>query len=147
MLPDYSVHDAWTRLSSAADYYEVVVLNGDAPDNTLPSPENPFIEAAACRFNLEDGMLHISGDGDVPFWTLAIYDQNGLNTFSVSDRVSNNLLLDVVVLTPLQMQRLEGEPPAELQESLFLETSVVEGFVLVRAFIPDETWQPGVRAF
>jgi len=147
MLPGYSVHDAWTRISNVAGYYEPINLHEGGPAASLPTPENPFIEASACRFNLEDGMLHIRSEGNVPFWTLAIYDERGLNTFSVSDRVSNGPFLDVAVLTPLQMQRLQGEIPAELNQSLFLETSVIEGFVLVRSFVPDETWQPTVRAF
>jgi len=144
MLPGYSVRDAWTQVSTVADYYEPVRLEGS---NTLPAPEDPFLDAVACRFNLEDGMLSVRSQGDVPFWTMAIYDERGLNTFSISDRVSNGSFLDAVVLTPIQMQRLKADETAETDQALFLETNVIEGFVLVRAFVPDETWQPRVSAF
>jgi uncharacterized membrane protein len=147
LLPSYSVHDAWSRLSSVAGHYETVNMGGRNAAQSLPVPENPFIEASACRYNLEDGPLHIRSQGNVPFWSLAIYDERGLNTFSVSDRVSNGPILDVAILTPLQMQRLQGAIPEALGQALFLETTKVEGFVLVRAFVPDETWQPTVRAF
>lgn len=147
MLPSYSVHDAWSRLSSVADHYEIVNMGEGSTGRSLPVPENPFIEASACRYNLEDGPLHIRSEGNVPFWSLAIYDERGLNTFSVSDRVSNGPILDVAILTPLQMQRLQGAIPEDLSQALFLETPEVEGFVLVRAFVPDETWQPTVRTF
>jgi len=148
LLPNYSVRDAWTQVSSVADYYETVRLRGDnSTTRALPHPADPFIDAAACRFNLEDGMLSVRGQGDIPFWTLAIYDERGLNTFSISDRVSSGPLLDAVVLTPIQMQRLKADEANEGDQSLYLETSVIEGFVLVRAFLPDETWQPKVSAF
>lgn len=147
MLPGYSIHDAWTRISNVAGHYETVNLRDNNSENLLPTLENPFINASACRFNLEDGILRIRSEGNVPFWTLAIYDQRGLNTFSVSDRISDGAFLDIAVLTPLQMQRLEGETPAEFSQSLFLETDIIEGFVLVRAFVPDETWQPTIQSF
>lgn len=145
MLPGYSVRDAWTQISSVANYYEPVRLR--THQATLPVPEDPFFDAVACRFNLEDGMLSVRGQGKIPFWTMAIYDDRGLNTFSVSDRVSKNSLLEAVVLTPIQMQRLKADEAAEADQSLFLETDVIDGFVLVRAFIPDETWQPTVSGF
>jgi len=148
LLPGYSLRDAWTQVSSVADYYETVQLRADSSAvKDLPKPADPFIDAAVCRFNLEDGMLSVRSQGDIPFWTLAIYDERGLTTFSISDRVSSSPTLEAVVLTPIQMQRLKADEANEDDQSLYLETNVIEGFVLVRAFVPDETWQPKVSAF
>src|SRR5690606_6438481 len=129
------------------DHYETVHMVEGSTGRSLPVPENPFVEASACRSNLEDGPLHIRSEGNLPLWSLAIYVARGLNTISDSDRVSNAPILYVAVLTPLQMQRLQGAIPEDLSQALFLETPEVEGFVLVRAFVPDETWQPTVRTF
>lgn len=147
LLPGYSVRDAWTQISEVADYYEPIRLRTNSAASDLPQPNDPFIDAVACRYNLEDGMLSLRAQGQIPFWTLAIYDERGLNTFSISDRVSSRPHLDAVILTPIQMQRLKAEESNETDQSLYLETSVVEGFVLVRAFVPDETWRPRVSAF
>ena len=146
LLPEYSTKDGWSRMSAIADYYETVSLQNN-PSGPLPASDDPFIEAASCRFNLEDGPLHIRSDGTAPFWTLALFDERGLNTFSLTDRTSTTPSLDVVVMTSGQMQQLEIEIPTELSQALLLETSVIEGFVLVRSFVPDETWQPSVRSF
>lgn len=145
MLPDHTVRDAWSRISNAADYYQTIQLDA-RPDSPLRI-NNPYFAGAACRFSLEDGLLHVRSEGKIPFWTLAIFDNRSQNTFSLNDRVAEDHSLDTILLTPIQMQRLKNDPSADLGQSLFVETDVVEGFVLVRAFIPDETWEPQVRAF
>lgn len=146
LLPEYSTKDGWSRISAIADYYETVPLQNN-PSAPRHASDDPFIEAASCRFNLEDGPLHIRSDGTAPFWTVALFDERGLNTFSLTDRASTTPSLDIVVMTASQMQHFEVEIPTELSQALLLETSVIEGFALVRSFIPDETWQPSVRSF
>lgn len=146
LLPEYSTKDGWSRLSSVADIYEIVRLP-DTLSATLPTSENPFIEAAACRFQLEDGPLHVRSLGTAPFWSLALFDKSGINTYSINHRASTDSVLDVVVTTSAQMQKVDGEILPDLSEALLLETTLLEGFVLVRSFVPDPTWQSAVDSF
>ncbi|WP_309084095.1 DUF1254 domain-containing protein [Chelativorans sp.] len=147
MLPAHSERDIWSRLSAAAPPYAMVRLGPNRLGGEIPAPVNPFLTAAACRFDLADGPVHVEAEGAVPFWSMSIYDSNGLNVFSISDRTAADGALDVVALDPGQMQRIRGELPAEFAQSVFIETGVEEGIVLVRAFVPDETWQGVVGRF
>lgn len=147
MLPAYSVRDVWTRLSTTAQAYETVVLSPTVAEGRVPTSRNPFLRAAACRFDLSEGLLHIRATGRVPFWSMAIYDDHGLNVFSISDRAAAGEDLDVVVASPTQMLALRREVPAAFAQSVFVESQVEQGVALVRLFVPDETWSGVADAF
>ncbi|WEX07742.1 DUF1254 domain-containing protein [Chelativorans sp. AA-79] len=146
MLPAYSERDIWSRLSAVAAPYAVVQLDSDALGEPAAT-QNPFLVATACRFDLGDGPVHVRSSGAVPFWSLSIYDDNGLNVFSVSDRAGSGSALDFVALNSAQMQQVRSGVPDELGRSVFVETSAEKGIVLVRVFLPDDTWRGVVDAF
>jgi len=147
MLPSYSERDIWSRLSAVAGPYAVVRLDSNALGGRSPAPANPFLVPAACRFDLADGPVRVQSPDTIPFWSLAIYDNNGLNVFSITDRTATDRVLDIVTLSTEQMQQVRSGVPDELGRSVFIETGLEEGIVLVRVFAPDETWRGVVDAF
>jgi uncharacterized membrane protein len=146
ILPAYSERDIWSRLSAVAPPYAAMRLDETFPGG-IPAPVNPLMTAVACRFDLADGPVHVQAPGAVPFWSMAVYDSNGLNVFSISDRASNDRAVDFVTLSTAQMNRVRNEIPAAFERSIFVETDIEEGIVLVRVFVPDETWKGVVDAF
>lgn len=147
LLPGYSVRDVWSQVSAVAAPFETVQLGRNASARDLPKPLNPFIQAAACRFDLSSDGARVSADGPVPFWSMSLYDSNGYNNFSISDGAANRQALDFLLLTPSGMQRVREQAPAGLEEAITIETELEEGVVLVRVFVPDETWDGLARAF
>lgn len=146
MLPSYSERDAWSILSRQANYYTVTRL--DPPDAAaLIDTLDPLFDAAACRFDLQDGTLHVTGEGEVPYWSISVYDRAGQNVFSLNDRSSTDGGLDFVIATPEQMIDLRNALPAEYDHAVFVEADVDEGVVVVRAFAPDESWEPTVSRY
>lgn len=143
LVPSYSQRDAWSALSERANYYTMTRL--DPPDaEPLIGSIDPLFNAVACRFDLEDGVVRVSGRGDMPYWSISIYDRQGQNVFSLNDRSSSNGALDFVVATSAQMIELRNALPAEFDRSVFVEADINEGIVVVRAFSPDESWQPTI---
>jgi len=147
MLPSYSERDIWSRVSAVAAPYAAIRLDRDSLKGNPPQPANPLLVASACRFELSDGPVHVTAPGAVPMWSMAIYDSDGLNVFGLSDRTATDRTLDLVVLTPTQMQQVRAEVPAGFERSVFVETGTEEGIVLVRVLSPDETWQRVIDAF
>jgi uncharacterized membrane protein len=146
MLPSYSERDAWSLLSRQANYNAVTRL--DPPDTApLIATLDPLFDAAACRFDLRDGTLHMTGRGDVPYWSISVYDRAGRNIFSLNDRSSTDGALDFVIATPAQMIDLRNALPADYDRAVFVEADVDEGIVVVRAFAPDESWEPTVTRY
>ena len=145
LLPGFSERDAWSRLAMAADLYRVVRI--DASAGALIRSVDPLFFAAACRFDLSEGIVHVRAPGKAPFWSVSVYDRAGQNIYSFNDRTNESGALDFVVLTRPQTIELRKALPADLEGSIFVETAVDEAIVVVRAFVPDESWEPTVAEF
>lgn len=147
LVPDFSERDAWSRLAMASDFYKITRLDTEVDGGPIVRAGDPLFRAVACRFDLEDGPVQVNAPGLVPFWSMSVYNRSGQNIYSFNDRAAQSGLLDVVVLTPEQMIDLRKDVPAELQRSVFVETQIGEGIVVVRGFAPDESWTKAIGEF
>ena len=143
LVPAHSQRDAWTTLSQQSNYYFHTRLDPPGASPLIASID-PLFSAIACRFNLEENVVRVHGDAEVPSWSISVYDRAGQNIFSFNDRSSSDGRLDFVVATPVQMIELRNAMPEEFDHSVFVEADIGEGIVVVRAFTPDESWAPTV---
>lgn len=147
MVPELSERDAWSRLSMASDLYRMTPLEPETGGQPVVKSVDPLFLAVACRFDLGEGMVQVKAPGKVPFWSASIYDRNGHNIYSFNDHSATNATLDAVALTPAQMLEVRRQLPDDLDGSVFVETPIGEGIVVLRAFVPDESWRPEVSQF
>ncbi|WP_274424889.1 DUF1254 domain-containing protein [Chelativorans sp. YIM 93263] len=147
MLPVHSVQDAWSRISPVAAPFETVQLSESPSADNLPAPDNPFLEAAACRFDLSDGAVRVQAEGQMPFWSLSIFNRMGNNVFSINDDASHERALDFVLTATDDGQQAREIANDLLEESIVVEGVPEEGIALVRVFVPDETWSNLARDF
>ena len=147
LLPQFSERDAWSRLAMVSGFYRVVRIDAAASETAMVQSIDPLFHAAACRFDLSEGMVHIQAPGQVPFWSASVYDRGGQNLFSFNDRTAENARLDFVVLMPAQMIEMRKTLPEEFEASLFVEATVEQGIVVVRSFVPDKSWRETISSF
>ena len=147
LLPYYTERDAWALLSRASDYYVTTPIGGSGATTPLVRSVDPLFSAVACRFDLGDGVLHVSGQGNVPFWSMSVYDRNGQNIYSFNDRTAPDGRVNFVVLTPVQTIEVRKTLPERFVDSVFVEAGLSEGIVVVRAFVPDPTWKAAIDGF
>lgn len=147
LLPDFSQRDAWSRLAMVSDVYRFVDLDRLGGSEPVVRADDPLFRAAACRFDLADGLVQISTPGNVPYWSVSIYDRSGQNVYSFNDRIAEGRVLDFVVLTPAQMLEVRKEFPEEVGNSIFVEIPIGEGILVVRGFVPDSSWDPAMSSF
>ncbi len=147
LVPDFSERDAWLRLAMASDLYKVTRLDTEAGSAPGVKSVDPLFHAVACRFDLQDGPVQVTAPGGVPFWSVSVYDRNGHNLYSFNDRTTTNGTLNAIVLTPAQMIEVRKELPEGLEGSVFVESDIGEGIVVIRAFVPDDSWKPAVARF
>ena len=57
-------------------------------------------DSAYCAFDLRDGAVRVSGELDVPFWSLSVHTLSGLVVGSVNHRAASGGQLALVVMTP-----------------------------------------------
>lgn len=147
LMPEMSPRDAWSRLAEDGGLYAMTPYHSDSSLAGQSGVADPYFQAAACRFDLTDGIIHLAQDRAVPFWSASVYDRQGHNIYSLNDRTAQNGLLDLVVLTPGQMVDLRKSPLQEMEQAIFVETPITEGIIVVRGFQPDESWNRQVSEF
>jgi uncharacterized membrane protein len=147
LVPEFSERDAWSRLAMASDFYKMTRLDAEAGGAPVVKSVDPLFYAAACRFDLSDGMVRVKAPGNVPFWSVSVYDRNGHNVYSFNDHSATGGVLDAVVLTPAQMIEVRKDLPEELQGAIFVEAPIDEGIFVIRSFVPDDSWKPVVSRF
>lgn len=147
LVPEFSERDAWSRLAMASDLYKMTRLDAEAGGAPLVKSVDPLFYAAACRFDLAEGMVRVKAPGKVPFWSISVYDRGGHNIYSFNDHSATAGVLDTVVLTPAQMIEVRKDLPAELQGAIFVEAPIEEGVFVIRSFVPDDSWKPIVSRF
>lgn len=147
LVPEFSERDAWSRLAMASDLYKMTRLDAEAGGAPVVKSVDPLFYAAACRFDLAEGMVRIKAPGNVPFWSVSVYDRSGHNLYSFNDHSATGGVVDTVVLTPAQMIDVRRQLPEELQGAIFVEAPIEEGIFVIRSFVPDDSWKPVVSQF
>jgi uncharacterized membrane protein len=147
LVPEFSERDAWSRLAMASDLYKMTRLDAEAGGEPVVKSVDPLFYATACRFDLSDGMVRVKAPGNVPFWSVSVYDRNGHNVYSFNDHTATGGVLDAVVLTPAQMIDVRKNLPEDLQGAVFVEAPIDEGIFVIRGFVPDDSWKPIVSHF
>jgi uncharacterized membrane protein len=147
LLPHFTERDAWSQLSAISDFYKTTSISGTTATTPLIRSVDPLFSAVACRFDLTDGIVHVQAPGRVPFWSMSVYDRNGQNIFSLNDRTSADGKVNFVVLTPVQTIEVRKSLPEDLVNSVFVEADIDQGIVVVRAFVPDQTWREAIASF
>ena len=146
LVPYYAGKDAWSQMQRFGD---------DGQFHTLPSAEagaeaipglDPRMMEAVCRFNLDNGPVRVRAELPDEFWSVAVFDRRGRNVYSLNDRAAERSNLDFAILTPVQMAQMRQNPPASLENAIVVELPIDAGFVLIRAFVPDDSMLPSVTA-
>ncbi|MCF6099767.1 MULTISPECIES: DUF1254 domain-containing protein [Mesorhizobium] len=147
LAPEFSERNAWSRLAMASNLYRMTRLDAEAGGTPVVKSVDPLFYAAACRFDLSDGMVRVKAPGNVPFWSVSVYDRSGHNIYSFNDHSATGRVLDSIVLTPAQMIEIRKDLPEELQGAIFVEAPIDEGMFVIRSFVPDDSWKPTVSRF
>ncbi|NTS30203.1 DUF1254 domain-containing protein [Phyllobacterium sp. BT25] len=147
LVPYYSDRNSWSRVAAYGDDWQFHRVTRDGAPGMVPLAFDPLFQASVCRFDITDLPAHITGLGTTPYWSISVYNRQGENLYSINDRTAIADQLDLVVATPLQMIELNKTKPESAENSVLIEADMDEGFVVVRSFIPDASWQSQVTAF
>lgn len=123
---------------------------GSAPGADAPPPlarTDPFLPAAACIVSLDQGPVRLYAEGDVPFWSVVVFDRDSNEVFSMNDRTSVSGALDMLLGTTGQLPQIRKALPEELSESILVEMPPSGGYAVLRAFAPRPSFEAAVTEF
>lgn len=139
-LPQFSDKDAYTRVLAEGEAQQFHLLPERATGKRL-AQDNPFLAVSVCGFDAGDGPIRLTAaNPGVPFWSLALYDAQSNEIFSINDRTASGGALDVVIATPAQMTQLRKNLPADATQSILVEAPRPQGYAVLRALKPQPSY-------
>lgn len=145
-LPSFTGRDAYTRVQAFGETNRFFPL-ANAGDTLAPINDDPAMKTAVCAFSVENGPIRLFAQGEVPFWSLAVYDSASNEVFSMNDRTSVTGALDTLIATPIQLIGIRKAVPQELEQAILVEMRGEEGYAVLRTFVPTESRQEAATAF
>lgn len=130
------------RLTSSVQNLDLLAERG-----VLQADLVPYLRHAGCRFDLDEGVFRMTGSGRLRFWSLSVHDLSGRVLFSADDSSATGRRLDLAVANPLEFRRLNRDAPEALVDSILADFPDREGYVVVRMYVPDESWEPLAEEF
>lgn len=148
LLPLVSTDTSWNRVAAqvAEDQPYRPGEGRDALGTGAFGPD-PFFVTVICRYDLGAGALHVRSPGLAPLWTVGIHDSLGNLIFSANDRLVAGRRLDLAVVDASQLRFVRQNAPPELAEAIIAPAARPTGFVAVRAFQPDPSWDSVIERF
>jgi len=146
LIPIYAASPIMARLEVEGDGGQFLTLD---ENNPLALRLDPAFRLSACHFDLDDGPVRLTAQGDVPFWSLSLYDGDGSNLYSINSRVMASRQLDLVVGQPIQMMdyRVNATQMEGQSSNILTQHNIRQGFVILRAYSPSSDWEPYVTEF
>lgn len=147
LIPSYAAKDAWTQLERITSPWKFTIVTRPGGQSRALAMADPAFATAACRYELNEYPVRVTATGQLPFWSVAIFDRQGRNIYSFNDRTAIEQELSLLVVNPVHMAQIRKAPPSESEKAVLVESDVAQGFVLIRAFQQDESWAPDVNHF
>lgn len=145
-LPYFTERDLYHRISE---------LNAQAKMTALPATTNnaandmdldPALLYGVCQLNLRDGPGLINGILPTGFWSVSVFDPQGLIVYSTTNRSASNSILDMGIFNTTQVRML-ADQSLELQEGLIIVQSPTDMVtVVLRLAVPHEPMRDSYKA-
>jgi len=145
-LPHFTGRDAFTRVVMEGDPDRFHPLNA-SPDAAGLANADPYIRTAVCPITMDQQPARLMASGDVPFWSLSVFDSASNEIFSMNDRTAIDGVLDVVVAAPVQLAAIRKASPPELDQTILVETTQPEGYAILRTMAPQPSFEDAASAF
>jgi uncharacterized membrane protein len=145
-LPHFTGKDAATRVASEGDL-DTFYLLGATDDTAGLANDDPFVRTAVCAFDIEENPVRFTAKGNVPFWSIALFDEASNEIFSMNDRTSVGGAVDILIGSPIQLTELRKALPQDLQKTILVETTRSEGYAVLRTLAPQASFDAAAKSF
>jgi uncharacterized membrane protein len=143
-LPDVAAKDTYARILELAKPGQTAVFPPARPDRQFLPFADPALVQSVCPFDLSEGGLRLHADVEAGrLLTLSFRTSTGQVFYSMSDLAAQQGKIDVVVLTPAQLEIVEADDDEDdPSQDLRLIAPEAKGFVMIGALAA----YPGERA-
>jgi len=134
LVPHYAGSQLWTGLSADLPAWQFSPL---PPQAAAAQRADPFFRQIYCRFNLSESPAHLTAGAGAPFWSLAIYNAEGENIYSLTSATAPDGALDLIAIDPAELAEFKRNPPDIYAETNFAALNDGRNFAVLRALVPS----------
>ncbi|SMQ61030.1 Uncharacterized membrane protein [Devosia lucknowensis] len=141
-LPLLAEETTWTRVSAYEAANRIVILPRIEPGQPNPLQLDPELIYGLCQIDLGEGPAYLSGVLPDAFWSVALYNQSGVVSYSTTNRDGIGQTVEVGIFNAAQT-RLLAQQQIDIAEGLLVVESTTDDlFALVRLSPPHEAMRP-----
>lgn len=145
-LPNFTRNDAFARVRAEGGP-NLFHLLGDETDAAGLSNNDPYLKVAVCHYETALRAVRLLSPANSGFWSLAVFDSQSNEVFSMNDRTSVSGVLDVIIASPLQVARIRKATPAALAQAIVVEVADPKGYAVLRTMVPQPSFESGAVEF
>lgn len=135
-LPRLAEETTWTRIAQLDARDRMVVLPPIGPGDPNPLRLDPELAYGLCQIDLSQGPAYLSGVLPDAFWSVALFNEAGVVTFSTTNRDGIGQTVDMGIFNAAQT-RLLAQQQIDIAEGLLVVESATDNlFALVRLSPP-----------
>jgi uncharacterized membrane protein len=131
-LPALTGGGVWSQISALGALNKPIVLSTPQAGEPNPLKLDPELTYAVCRIDLRQGPGVVAGTLPQAFWSLAVYNHNGIVLYSTTNRDGIGQTLDLGIFNQAQT-RLLAEQQLDVAEGLLIvESRDDDVYVVIR---------------
>lgn len=135
-FPYVTTNQTWASVEALEADEIVIVIEHPEVGAANPLGLDPEIAYAVCQFDLSRGPGVFTGVLPNDFWSLAIFNKNGVSIYSTTNRSGVGTSLELGIFNAAQT-RLLAEQQFEIEEGLLIvESNDDDLFAIVRLAVP-----------
>ena len=143
VLPSLAPESLWTRLETlgvGTTGFSRVPDVADRPEGIAAL--DPATVTVACRYDLADGPVKITGRLDLDYWAIWLHEERGHAYYAINARANGDRALELRIMTDDQLARFRADLPEDAETELLVASPTRRGFVVLRGLVPE----PSTRA-
>jgi uncharacterized membrane protein len=137
-LPSLAEENLWTRIDALNADNKILILPPVAAGDPNPLGLDPELIYGLCQIDLAQGPAYVSGLLPDTFWSVALFNEQGVVTYSTTNRDGIGQTLEIGVFNAAQT-RLLAQQQLDVEEGvLVVEAASDKLAILVRLAPPHQ---------
>ena len=145
LLPRTATQDAYARLAPVAPVNTVVALPAPTPEKAVMPFMDPAFASAVCVYDLTQGPLKLTVPVSPAYTSVSFYTRYDVAYYAINDRAAGRRVIELDLMTAAQRADLPDDQDVTRADRLIVVSPTGTGLIMIRAFVPEAGWLPGVR--
>ncbi|MBU1336607.1 MAG: hypothetical protein KJ944_00990 [Alphaproteobacteria bacterium] len=137
-LPALAEQSLWTRVAEVEADNRMVILPPVQAGEPNPLGLDPELVYGLCRVDLAQGPAYVSGILPDAFWSVALFNQSGIVTYSTTNRDGIGQTLELGIFNAAQTRLLAQQQLDVAEGLLVVESASDKLLILVRLAPPHQ---------